>query len=245
MKFAATITLAVSALWATGAAAQSAPPPPTASATPAASALPLTLAPPHVAPTPILTPKASAPPAMSQAYAPVVHAPPPFVIPPHLAGSSVYIYSFLDAREMEFTRLVLDQINGDLKERLSAASVKTDELEFLKSPTGGGFSAGMSVGQSSTTLPLRQVIVDTAAEEAQFGAQYRLIVVPAYFGIAGAWRFYTIRWSLVDSHTGRVVWDYSYTGKHMVMWKNSENAKARSQKILDALFAELHAKSVL
>ena len=54
-----------------------------------------------------------------------------------------------------------------------------------------------------------------------------------------------LRFMLIDAAIDKTLLEYSYSGKHLVMLKNSENAEARSKKILDLAFAKLKAKGFL
>ena len=193
--------------------------------------------------------------------APVAHAPiavpvavqPPLAFPPHqelpapksIRDTPIYVYSFLDFREAEFTRKVLDTISSDLTERLKAANCASQILEFRKTPQGEFLSDAFAVGTSSTPIPVRAVITGNAAQEAASGAKLRLLIFPARYDVAGAWRFYSIRWMLYVPGNNRPFLDYTYSGKHLVMWSNSENASARSKKILDAVFDDSKANGLI
>jgi hypothetical protein len=161
-----------------------------------------------------------------------------------LPGSLLYIYSFLDVRETEFTPKVLDQFDAALTARLGALKVSSKILRYnkIKQDQGEFVANNTSVGSDSRMIPVAQTIDRNLADERAAQARYRLIVFPANFETAGAWRFYEIRFILMDTADNRRAFEYVYKGKHMVMWKNSENADARSKKILDAAFVELQAK---
>lgn len=165
--------------------------------------------------------------------------------PKSIRDSSIYVYSFLDFREAEFTRKVLDTLNADLEERLKGLNTSSHLLEFRKTPQGEYLSDSIGVGHSTTAVPVPAVIAGNASDEAASGAKLRLVIFPSRYDLAGAWRFYDIRWLLFVVGNKRPFLDYTYRGKHLVMWSNSENADARSKKILDALFDELKAKGLL
>lgn len=164
-----------------------------------------------------------------------------------LPGSLLYVYSFLDVRETEFTPKVLDQFDAALTTRLAALKVSSKILRYNKAKQDEGefVANNTSFGADSRMIPVAQTIDRNLADERAAQARYRLIVFPAKFETAGVWRFYEIRFILMDTEDNRRVFEYVYAGKHMVMLKNSENAEARSKKILDATFTELQDKGFL
>ncbi len=164
-----------------------------------------------------------------------------------LPGSLLYVYSFLDVRENEFTPKVLDQFDAALTARLDALEVSSKILRYNKAKQAKGefVANNMSFGDDSRMIPVGQTIDQNLADERATQARYRLIIFPANFQSAGAWRFYDVRFTMMDTENNRPVLEYVYSGKHMVLLKNSENADARSKKILDAVFAELKRKGFL
>lgn len=167
--------------------------------------------------------------------------------PAKLQGSFVYVYSFLDVREGEYTSKVLDQFDSDLTARLQAQAIGSKILRFERSAASSNeFYAGGSVnGNESRSIPVMETVFRNLADEAAAKARFRLIVFPSRYTVAGAWRFYEIRFVLMDARSNRRVMDYIYSGKHLVMLKNSENAGARSKKILDHLFEELKSRGLI
>lgn len=182
---------------------------------------------------------------------------PPVVIPPSappavekdkLRGNLVYIYSFLDVREDGYTATVLDQFDADLMARLESVSSSGKILRFKQSRLSktDEFHAGGSLhGSESRSIPVMQTIAANQQDEIASNARYRLIVFPSNYVLSGAWRHYEIRFVLIDAITDSRVMSYNYSGRHMVLFKNSENAAARSKKIVDALFAQLTVEGFL
>jgi hypothetical protein len=164
-----------------------------------------------------------------------------------LPGSSIYVYSFLDVREKEYTPKVLDRFDAALTERFGALKVSTKILRYnkVKEKQGEFFANNTSFGSSSQNIPVEQTIYRNLAEERAAQTRYRLVIFPANFESAGSWRYYEIRFVLMDTQGGRRVFEYSYTGRHMVLLSESENSEARSTKILDAFFSELGNKGIL
>jgi hypothetical protein len=178
-----------------------------------------------------------------------IHAPPAAAPAPPAAPTvrdqPIYIYSFLDLREIEFTRKVLDALDSGLKDRLHAVNADATILEYRQTPQGEFLSDSLSVGQSSTAVPVRAVIAANATQEAATGAKLRMVIFPSRYDVAGAWRFYDIRWLIYAVGSNKPVLDYTYHGKHLVMLKNSENATGRANKLLDAVFDEMKAKGLI
>jgi hypothetical protein len=201
--------------------------------------------PPMAPPAPPM-PMVIAPPAPP---APIMPPAPPSapIAPAKLRGSFVYVYSFLDVREDLYTSKVLDRFDGDLTARLQAETIGSKILHFDHSAASSNeFYAGGSINGSETrSIPVMETIYRNLPDEMTVKARFRLIVFPSDYTVAGAWRFYQIRFVLIDTRTNRRVMDYLYSGKHLVMWKNSENSEARSKKILDHLFAELKTRDLL
>jgi hypothetical protein len=168
-------------------------------------------------------------------------------LPAKLSGSFLYVYSFLDVRQNEYTPKVLDQFDDDLTTRLSASGISSKILRYTESAKGKDefFAAKTQVGDDSRSVPVSETIGGNLADERTSKARFRLIVFPANFTLSGAWRFYDIRFILMDTATNKRLLEYTYSGKHLVMMRDSENAQARSRKILDAAFAELKAKGFL
>jgi hypothetical protein len=164
-----------------------------------------------------------------------------------LSGSFLYVYSFLDVRQNEFTPKVLDQFDDDLTTRLNGAGITSKILRYTESAKGKDefFAAKTQVGDDSRAVPVSETIGGNLADERTTKARFRLIVFPANFTLSGAWRFYDIRFILMDTATNKRLLEYTYSGQHLVMMRDSENAQARSRKILDAAFAELKAKGFL
>ena len=173
---------------------------------------------------------------------PMPPAPPMPVAPPSLRDSFVYIYNFLDVREAEYGDKVLAQFDRQLIEALGKSHAGARVLRFRDSPVmrqSGQTYTGV------TNVPVAETIIANLADERAMGARYRLIVFPSSYSLAGAWRFYEVRWMLMDIRTGRRVWSYLYKGKHMVMWRTNENSEARGRKLVNAAWSELQKAGLL
>jgi len=178
-------------------------------------------------------------------------APPPAgsaaALPAKLQGSFVYVYSFLDVREDEYTPKVLGQFDADLTARLAALHISSKILRFNESSRGKeeSYEKKSGYGDTSRSVPVGETVARNFDDEHASGARFRLLIFPSNFTTSGVWRFYDIRFQLMDTFLNKQLWEYVYSGKHMVMLKDSENAQARSKKILDHAFEELKAKGFL
>lgn len=193
---------------------------------------------PPVAPPAPPMPMIAVPPAIP---VPMPPAPPRPEAPASLRDSVVYIYNFLDLRQEQYGDKVLAQFDGQLTERLDHLGTRAKVLRYRNSPAMQ--ASGANFG--STMVPVAETIFANLADEAATGAKYRLIVFPASYTLAGAWRFYEVRWVLVDVRTNRKLWSYLYKGKHLVMWRTNENAVSRGRKLVDAAWGELARAGLL
>ncbi|WP_443749579.1 hypothetical protein [Asticcacaulis solisilvae] len=193
---------------------------------------------PNIPPPPILVPPV---PRDSASPAPSVK--------PNLKNATVYIYSYLDLREDHFGSDMLDKVDSKLTNGLKALDVSAkivrykstevyqqsladDEYKATNRDVSNGF-------RESGAVPVQKVIAEKQVDEIASGAKYRLIVFPKAFTSSGAWRFYTVTWTLYDTATNRKVWSHAYDGRDMIWWRETENAEGRSQKMVDAFIGAL------
>ena len=152
-----------------------------------------------------------------------------------IRNTKVFAYSFLDLRDAELGPSMLTAIDKQLTQALAKSGVTLAVLRFKDSDVGHSFSAtsgGMAV-------PVRQTIDSNAKGEQALGADYRLIVFPSKMTLSGAWKFYDIRWELIDVKTGKRVWSSVSQGKHLTMWKNDEDPEGRAKTIVDGAVGEM------
>lgn len=158
-----------------------------------------------------------------------------------IRGAKVYAYSFLDLRDAELGSSMLAQVDAQLTQSLADANVSVKVLRFKDSEPGRSFattSGGMSV-------PVRQTVESNLPEEKAQGTDYRLIVFPSKITISGAWKFYDIRWDLIDAKTGRAVWSSASQGKHLTMWNNDEDPEKRAKVIVDGVVSEFKKSGLI
>lgn len=197
-------------------------------------------APPMPVPRPVPMPMIAMPPPPPM-VAPMPPAPPMPATPASLRNSFVYVYNFLDVREEQYGDKVLAQFDAQLIDRLEFVGAHAKVLRYRDSPAmkPGGSHFG------STMIPVAETIFANLADEAATGAKYRLIAFPASYTLSGAWRFYEVRWILVDVRTNRKIWSYLYSGKHLVMLRTNENAEARGRKLVRAAWDSMKAAGLL
>lgn len=145
-----------------------------------------------------------------------------------LRGKNVYIYNFLDVRKEEYNESILAKFDQKLDAALDAGNAGHATLHFRQSPLSYGFAK--TIG--GAMIPVVPVIRENLAAENAFATDYRLVIFPSNFESIGAWRNYEIRWTLINAHSGRVVFDIRYTGRHMVMFKEKENGDSRAEKLV-------------
>lgn len=167
-----------------------------------------------------------------------------------LQGSSIYVYTFLDVRDAEFGRKVIDQFELQIVDALAAKGIRAKALRFKRSSvgagyisppastTGGNWFSGYSYGKTDV-VPVEQVVASNVADELAVGARYRLLVLPSSYNVYGSWQHYTLRWVLMDIKSGGMLWSHSYSGKHLMLWKPDENSVKRARKLVDGGLSEL------
>lgn len=162
-----------------------------------------------------------------------------------LRDKRIYTYSFLDIREAQYTRKLIDTIHVGLAGRLRELGSGGPLLEYHNTPHGDFLPERFTWESTTTAVPLLGVMNANARAEETLGTELRLIVIPLRYKVEGAWRSYDILWELYHVGSSEPFWHYTYTGRHMTLWSNKENAEARSKKILDAAFADMKANGLL
>jgi hypothetical protein len=157
----------------------------------------------------------------------------------------VYVYNFLDLRSDQFGVKVLDQIEEQLKNRLLSSSVQVKVMRSKASPyssrevPGEYWGANYKAASTTNMIPVGEIVNSNASDEASVLAEYRLIVFPSEFSIEGFWNYYNIKWVVMEIPSGKTVWSFNYSGRHMTVFKTDENAVGRGKKIVDAAMADL------
>jgi hypothetical protein len=169
---------------------------------------------------------------------------------PSLVGSSVYIYSFLDFRQSQFSPQVLDQIDEQLEAALWARGTTSTVLRFKNTVVGSMYSQPkrrlFDPSSESAQVPVDEVIGENEAAERSFHAKYRLVEFPDDFKESeGAGQRFTIRWVLVDCSTGEILLNHAYTGKELIWWSNGERSESRAKAIIEAFLSTLRSHKLL
>jgi hypothetical protein len=158
-----------------------------------------------------------------------------------LKGTKLYIYSFLDIRDRQFGPNLLTQIDALLTRELANSQVSAKVLRFKDSET----ARYSTMLQEQMSVPVKEVIKSAHENERSFGADFRLIVFPSAMTLAGAWVHYDVRWDLIESKSGKLVWSTVSQGKHMNAWKHDEDPEIRAKTIVDGIIAELKNSRLL
>lgn len=165
--------------------------------------------------------------------------------PPEYKGTpvtAVYVYSFLDLREGHLGPKFLAEVKRQLSEAFAQEGVRDRQLWFEESPLRAQFSlqtAGRTDFRSKTRVPVGEVIEATKEDERLFGASHRLVVFPSLVSTSTTSNMFTIRWDLVDVHSGRVVWTTVSRSNHMKWFRGDESPQERAAIFVRALMDEL------
>jgi len=185
---------------------------------------------------------------------PLILLPPPAPVPPppvtpKLSGSFVYVYSFLDLREQLFGHDCLRRVNADLVDALKALGADS-KVQFHKDiarapPYDENYQPGYRGASSSRgQVPVVATISANWADEQATHPQYRLIILPSTFSTQGAWQFWTIRWTLQDIASGRIVWSTTTQGKRLIWLSLEEGGETRAKGIVDKFVADFHNSGI-
>jgi hypothetical protein len=171
----------------------------------------------------------------------IIHTPPPIPATLSLRGTKILFYDFLDVREAEYTPAVLNEVESQLTQELGQDSINVHLVRFKDTPPGLTFANAIG----GAMIPVAEVINSQKTKEAEIGIRYRLIAFPSDYQSIGSWRHYSIRWLVIDATNDQIILRSEYSGKHLVMWKESENAVARGKKLVDHIIMEMRAKSLI
>jgi len=158
-----------------------------------------------------------------------------------LKNSKLYIYSFMDLRDAELGKKMLVAMNNQLVDGFKKAGVAATVLNFKDSATGQYFS----LSNKNVQVPVKDVILQNAANEVAAGANYRMIIFPSNMRLTGAVKFYDIKWEIYDAKSGQVVWTTISHGKNSTMWSTEENPDERAQIILEGFLNEIRANKLI
>ncbi|HEY3814015.1 MAG TPA: hypothetical protein VGL66_12390 [Caulobacteraceae bacterium] len=171
---------------------------------------------------------------------------------PHagLSGSFVYIYTFLDVREVEFGPRLLDQLDSQLMADLEKGGARAKVLRFKASQPAQAYAFKTQFpvrGSVYSTDPISvdETIQSNLADEAAVGARYRLVEFPVSVSVRGPHEYYAIRYTLIDCATGKTVWQVVNHGKHLIWVKVDEDAEGRARKMTEEVLEQLKTAGYL
>ena len=158
-----------------------------------------------------------------------------------LKNSKLYIYSFMDLRDGELGKKMLEAMNRQLVDNFKVAGVTATVLNFKDSSVGQYFS----LANKNVQVPVRDVIVQNSANEMATGADYRMVIFPSNMRLTGAVKAYDIKWDIFDARSGRIVWSTTSHGKHSTVWKTDEDPDERAQIIIESFLNEMRANKLI
>ena len=159
---------------------------------------------------------------------------------PAITGTQVYVYSFLDIRNSDLGAAMVAAVNQRLVARLGERGVEARVLTY--SEATGKPVAGWA---GTVSVPIAQILAEHRDEETSFGAEYRLLIMPASMNLYGANQSYQIRWSLAEVASDREMWMTTLRGDRTVWWSQSEDAEARAATFVDGVIAEMTGSGLL
>jgi hypothetical protein len=158
----------------------------------------------------------------------------PGAVVPLISGSQVYVYSFLDIRNADLGAPMVAAVHQQLVARLAEHGVEALVLTY-----GAATGKPVDLGTGTVRVPVERVVQGNSEVEAGFGADYRLIILPARMTLTGAGQNYRIDWTLVEVATGRAVWSTILRGGRTVWWNTSEDAEGRAAMFVNGAMAEM------
>lgn len=160
----------------------------------------------------------------------------------------VYIYSFLDVRESNLGRNYLAQFERILDDELQKRQVRSKQLWFKKSGTAlhtamidKATFTSLYVRQSTTEVPVKRTIAENMADEASFGANYRLILFPKNISN----NTYEVHLDIEDTATGRLLWYATMKGGNFNWVIQDEVPEQRARLAVQSLIEALDKSHLL
>jgi hypothetical protein len=108
--------------------------------------------------------------------------------------SRLYIYSFLDITDDALGSSLRRELSRQLAAELESRGVSSEQHSFSDSRIAGEFPRLRDQEWRMDTIPVGRVILQNAANERRFGAEYRLVAFPTQTRVVGSERTYDIRW---------------------------------------------------
>lgn len=162
--------------------------------------------------------------------------------------SAVYVYSFLDLREGNLGKKFLAEVKRQLDEALAKNGIRVKQLWFNDSPLRAQFSlaeTGPNPSNTSTRVPVDEVIKATQDDERLFKVSHRLVAFPTSVMNANTGASFHIRWDLVDAQTNRLVWSTTSFSYHAKWFLGDENPEERANTFVQGLIMELYKSKAI
>jgi len=160
----------------------------------------------------------------------------------------VYIYSFLDVREANLGRNYLAQFERILDSELQKRRVRSKQLWFKNSGTALHTAmmdkptfTSLYVRQSTTEVPVKRTIAENRADEASFGAAYRLILFPKNISN----NTYEVHLDIEDVSTGRLLWYATMKGGNFNWVVQDEVPEQRARLSVQSIIEALDKSNLL
>jgi hypothetical protein len=157
-----------------------------------------------------------------------------------LTGQHLYIYSMLDLRTSDFGAAMVGGVHDQLRARLGDRGVTTEMLTYADTLDG----RPLTPQNQTVRIPLERIIAENQTREQDFGATYRLIVVPASMRIQGAGQSYDVNWVLIEIPTNRVVWSTTLQGSRTIWWSQNEDPARRATAFVDGVIAQMESSGL-
>ena len=151
------------------------------------------------------------------------------------APSSTF-YSFVDARSSDLGTQMVAQVNEQLIARLNERGVASRMVTY------GDTTDKPAVG--TVSIAVEEIIASRLGEEVEFGADFRLIIMPSQMNIYGATQSYEVAWELIDIRTGETVWSTTLSGNRTVWYRQDEDAEGRARTVVDGVIEEMAASGL-
>lgn len=168
----------------------------------------------------------------------------------HIKDSKLYVYSFLDAREIDLGANFIQAIKSTMNEKLLGHSIDVKYISFRGTKRGMNFP--LSFGEMR--IPVEQVIDENQLLEKRFAPKFRLIILPTE--VLSSVSIYgqtpikqEISWRLVETETNKVIWQGESSST--AIWGtvtsgfNDDKSMERAKLIVNQLIAEWKKSGVL
>ena len=164
-----------------------------------------------------------------------------------IAGSKIYVYSFLQVGRNAIGPGVLENFDERLTQRLSESSItvgfgNSSEVD----PLDGQITA--QPYDRRFRMPVTEIVDKNRGNEEAFGAAYRLLIVPRFLSMSpysGDGGQYVVTWALVEIASEELVWQTQLNGAYTPVIYDNERADERAALLVDGAIEEMRASGLL